>query len=38
MTLMQWLLLPAFVHVVMVFFIGFRMGRARFAAQHAPAR
>lgn len=35
MTLMQWLLLPAFVHVGLVFFVGIRMGRARFAAARA---
>jgi hypothetical protein len=32
MDLARWLLLPAFVHVALVFFIGARMGRARFAA------
>lgn len=35
MTLTQALLLPAFVHVAMVFLIGFRMGRARFRAARA---
>jgi hypothetical protein len=35
MTLTQALLLPAFVHVALVFYIGFRMGRARFAAAQA---
>ena len=32
MTLTQWLLLPAFVHVALVFFVGARMGQARFQA------
>ena len=32
MTLIQALLLPAFIHVALVFVIGLRMGRARFAA------
>ncbi|WP_373504430.1 MAPEG family protein [Aestuariivirga sp.] len=31
----QWLLLPAFAHVALVFFTGFRMGRARFSAARA---
>ena len=35
MTLTQALLLPAFVHVAMIFLIGFRMGRARFRAARA---
>ncbi len=35
--LVKWLLLPAFVHVAMVFFIGGRMGRARFRAARAGA-
>ena len=32
MTIIQWLLLPAFVHVLLVFSVGARMGRARFEA------
>lgn len=32
MTVLQWLLLPAFVHVALVFYVGTRMGRARFKA------
>ena len=32
MTVLQWLLLPAFVHVALVFYVGSRMGRARFKA------
>lgn len=32
MSLTQWLLLPAFVHVALVFIVGARMGRARFQA------
>ena len=32
MTITQWLLLPAFVHVALVFFVGARMGQARFQA------
>lgn len=32
MTLTQWLLLPAFAHVALVFAVGVRMGRARFDA------
>lgn len=35
MTITQWLLLPAFVHVAMVFVLGARMGRARVAAARA---
>jgi hypothetical protein len=34
---MKWLLLPAFVHVAMVLFIGTRMGRARFRAARSGA-
>ncbi len=37
MDLAKWLLLPAFVHVALVFFIGVRMGRARFAAARSGA-
>lgn len=37
LALTEWLLLPAFVHVAMVFLIGFRMGRARFRAARAGA-
>jgi hypothetical protein len=29
---LQWLLLPAFAHVALVFYVGARMGRARFQA------
>lgn len=32
MTLTQWLLLPAFAHVTLVFVVGVRMGLARFGA------
>ncbi len=32
MTVVQWLLLPAFIHVALVFYVGGRMGRARFQA------
>lgn len=32
MTLTQWLLLPAFAHVTLVFAVGVRMGLARFGA------
>lgn len=35
MTILQWLLLPAFVHVALVFYVGGRMGRARFQAARA---
>jgi hypothetical protein len=35
LTITQWLLLPAFAHVALVFFTGSRMGRARFAAARA---
>ena len=35
MTTTQWLLLPAFTHVALVFFVGGRMGRARFQAARA---
>ncbi len=35
MTTTQWLLLPAFAHVALVFFVGGRMGRARFQAARA---
>jgi hypothetical protein len=37
MSIMQALLLPAFVHVAMVFLIGGRMGRARFVAARSGA-
>lgn len=37
LALTKWLLLPAFVHVALVFFIGGRMGRARFQAARAGA-
>ena len=32
MTIPQWLLLPAFVHVALIFIVGVHMGRARFQA------
>ena len=32
MTITQWLLLPAFIHVALVFIVGGGMGRARFRA------
>ena len=35
MSLTQWLLLPAFVHVALTFAVGVRMGRARFKAARA---
>lgn len=35
MTITQWLLLPAIVHVALVFYVGARMGRARFKAARA---
>ena len=35
MTIVQWLLLPAFLHVAWVMALGFRMGRARTAAIRA---
>lgn len=35
MTVIQWLLLPAFFHVALVFYVGGRMGRARFQAARA---
>ncbi|WP_421694366.1 MAPEG family protein [Aestuariivirga sp.] len=35
MTIVQWLLLPAFVHVAWILVIGIRMGRARFKAAKA---
>lgn len=35
MTILQWLLLPAFAHVALVFYVGGRMGRARFQAARA---
>ncbi len=35
MTTVQWLLLPAFVHVALVFGVGALMGRARFRAARA---
>lgn len=37
LALTKWLLLPAFLHVALVFFIGSRMGRARFRAARAGA-
>ena len=37
MTITQWLLLPAFVHVALVFFVSARMGRARFKAARSGA-
>lgn len=37
MTTTQWLLLPAFVHVAMVFMLGGRMARARVAAARSGA-
>jgi hypothetical protein len=37
MTLTQALLLPAFVHVALVFILGARLGRARLAAARAGA-
>lgn len=37
LALTKWLLVPGFVHVAMVFFIGGRMGRARFRAARAGA-
>lgn len=37
LALAKWLLAPAFVHVALVFFIGARMGRARFQAARAGA-
>lgn len=35
MTIVQWLLLPAFIHVAWVMALGFRMGRARTGAIRA---
>jgi hypothetical protein len=35
MTIVQWLLLPAFIHVAWVMLLGFRMGRARTGAIRA---
>jgi hypothetical protein len=35
MTIAQWLLLPAFIHVALVFYVGAAMGRARFKAARA---
>lgn len=35
MTIAQWLLLPACIHVALVFYVGARMGRARFKAARA---
>lgn len=35
MTIVQWLLLPAFVHVALVMVIGIRLGRSRFRAGRA---
>ena len=37
MTITQWLLLPALVHVALVFFVGARLGRARFKAARSGA-
>ena len=37
MSIAQWLLLPAFAHVVLVFALGLRMGRARFRAASSGA-
>ena len=37
MSIAQWLLLPAFVHVALVFVVGARMGRARFNAARSGA-
>ena len=35
MSIVQWLLLPAFIHVALVLVIGIRLGRARFRAGRA---
>jgi hypothetical protein len=35
MTIAQWLLLPAFIHVALVFYVGASMGRARFKVARA---
>jgi hypothetical protein len=35
MSIVQWLLLPAFLHVALVMVIGIRLGRARFRAGRA---
>lgn len=35
MTIVQWLLFPAFVHVALVLIVGIRLGRARFRAGRA---
>ncbi len=37
MTIVQWLLLPAFAHVALVTVVGIRLGRARFRAGRAGA-
>ena len=37
MTITQWLLLPAFAHVALVFIVGARMGQARFRAAQKGA-
>lgn len=37
MTVTQWLLLPAFIHVALVLVIGVRMGRARFRSASTGA-
>lgn len=35
MSIVQWLLLPAFLHVALVLVVGFRLGRARLQAGRA---
>lgn len=37
MTLTQWFLLPAFIHVALVMIVGIRMGRSRFRSASSGA-